>query len=1069
MSLADNLKKEYGIKTNNTPSLAQRLRQEAEKESLASNKGMTAEQFDRSKFADAENTRKAQMQKELNSVPEPTNLESFNKKASETKWYAPKVGLVKDFLKLDTSDKQKVAQKATEDMTKSDVYAFSDAFADSATLGLRPVLQKKLFGNIPNGEDYLQKKKETKDNNKAANTLGTIAGYIAPGAAVEKVAAKALAPTLTKVGSKIGQKAIFGAATGGGMELAEGLIRGDSPEDLANRTATGAAFGGIGDAAVYGIGKGAGKIFDKLKAGKTLTKAEAEIAQKALEAVPETKINSELGSLKADDVIPDTTLSNPIVAEKIPTSVTTSYKPETSLKTDLTKPSEVIPDGEIKERGFSENIRTDANRPDAERAIFDKDPEFYNVLNNKTTLGKAQERFAQGYENALKDFDATKGTLRADNVPLAKLIADEAVKRGDVATARRVLVDVSESLTTAGQYSQAAKILRESNDPSAVIDYLNREINTLNAQGTKRYGKNWKNIDLTPEELNKLKEMPTDMTDEQKTKLFEEIGDSIASRIPTTAREKFDAVRRMAMLFNPKTHIRNVAGNSMMAGLSKISDTVAATMEKGLNPELRTKSFIAKKEFKDIAETYWQTNKKNLTEGGRWELFGVKSPFGEKATFKTKWLETLNDVSKKTLEGEDVMFMKKHFTDSLAGFMQARSLKEPTEEAVEYATRRAQEATFREANELANSINKLKGTKGGLIVEAAIPFTKTPANILTTGARYSPIGLVNSAVQLINKENPAKVIETFSKGLTGSGLTMMGFYMAKNGLARGQYENSSKVEGLKQASGELPNSIITPKGSYTIDWAQPASLPFFMGVGMAESIKKNGGDDYLEVAKDALIAGGDSLINQSMLKNIKDLFGGYGSTTEKVMQLPVNYLTQAFPTVAGQTTRIIDPLKRQTDYSSSMSKMLTGLQAKTPIASKELPLKRDILGQPQKYGEGVLNIVQQLISPGYIAKKSDDPIIKEINRLYDSEGSDFLPRATVYKFTKDKVDYKLTNSEVSEFQRIMGEYTKDNLTSLIQSPEYNSLSDADKAKKIKAINDDGYELAKQTVMKLREP
>ena len=400
--------------------------------------------------------------------------------------------------------------------------------------------------------------------------------------------------------------------------------------------------------------------------------------------------------------------------------------------------------------------------------------------------------------------------------------------------------------------------------------------------------------------------------------------------------------------------------------------------------------------------------------------------------------------------------------------MQARNLKEPTQEAVEYATRRAQEATFREANALAVSINKLKGTKAGLIFEAAIPFTKTPANILTTGARYSPIGVVQSAIQLIHKENPSKVIETFSKGLTGSGLTMMGFYMAKNGLARGQYEDNSKVEALKQASGELPNSIITPQGSYTIDWAQPAAIPFFMGVDMAESLKNNGNDDYVQAAWDALMAGGDTLINQSMLKGVMDLFGGYGSATEKVMQLPVNYLQQAFPTALGQVARINDPLKRQIDYSSGASRTLTGLQAKTPGLSKDLPVKRDILGHPQKYGEGILNVIQQFISPGYIAKKSDDPIVNELSRLYDSEGSEFLPRATVYKFTKDKTDYKLTNDEVSEFQRVMGEYTKDKLEALIYSSEYNSLTDAEKAKKIKAINDDGYELAKKSVIKTRE-
>jgi hypothetical protein len=241
-----------------------------------------------------------------------------------------------------------------------------------------------------------------------------------------------------------------------------------------------------------------------------------------------------------------------------------------------------------------------------------------------------------------------------------------------------------------------------------------------------------------------------------------------------------------------------------------------------------------------------------------------------------------------------------------------------------------------------------------------------------------------------------------------------------------------------------------------------------MGVGMAESLKKNGGVDYVQAGLDALKAGGDSLINQSMLKTIKDLTGGYGSTTEKVMQLPVNYLQQAFPTSLGQVARISDPLKRQTDYSNNLSRTLTGIQSKTPGLTNQLPLKRDILGQPQKYGDGVLNVVQQLISPGYIAKKSDDPIIKELNRLYASEGSDFLPRATVYKFTKDKVDYNLTSKEISEFQRVMGEYTKDKLTSLMQSQSYMSMSDADKAKEIKNINDDGYEIAKQMIIKSKQ-
>jgi hypothetical protein len=642
-------------------------------------------------------------------------------------------------------------------------------------------------------------------------------------------------------------------------------------------------------------------------------------------------------------------------------------------------------------------------------------------------------------------------------------------------TARRVIIDVAESLTTAGQYSQAAKILRESNDPVTVLRFVQQEINKLNEQGLKRLGKGtklskgWEDIKLNNDELELIGRIGKDATDEQKEELFQQLFDSVSKRIPTTNREKFDSFRRMAMLFNPKTHVRNTLGNAIMGATKKIADTIAVGLEKTLLPkELRTKSLSAPKELKTIAENYWEANKKQLVEGSRWEIFGTKTPFADKRIFNNNVLEKLNQISKDTLNEEDIFFFKRHFKSDLANFMNARGLKEPTKEATDYALRRAQEATFREANALSDAINKLKGTKAGLIVDAAIPFTKTPANILVTGTKFSPIGLVESVYQLARGETPEKIIETFSKGLTGTGLTMVGYYMAMNGFARGEYEKNNRVEGLKQASGELPNSLVFPNGSYTIDWAQPTAIPFFMGVGLAESLKKSEGEDKLSAGFEALVAGGDTLVNSSMLRNVKDLFGGsYGSTTENLLQLPIDYLTQAFPTVSGQIARTIDPTKRQLDYNSFAETTKQQLQAKTPGLSKLLPSKRDVLGQEMKYGSGFLNAIQQFLSPGYVGVKANEPVLNELNRLYESEGSSFLPRAKVNSFTSDKVKYTLDNKEISEFQKIMGNYTNDKISSIIKTSGYKSLSDEGKAKVIKDINDDGYDLAKEKIISSR--
>ncbi len=753
-------------------------------------------------------------------------------------------------------------------------------------------------------------------------------------------------------------------------------------------------------------------------------------------------------------------------------------------------------EGALKERGFSQNIRTDEAIAKEANASFDKDPEFYRQLENKTTLERAQARFDRGYETALKDFDSTKSEFKADNVVLSKMLANEAARIGDLDTMRRVLSETADTLTTAGQYSQAAKILRDSNDPATVVAYFNRELKKLNEQGLKRYGtlknkligkgqKGWKNIELTDNELKELTKFTAETTDADKKVVFEKLFDSISERIPSTKREKFDAWRRIAMLTNPKTHMRNILGNTLMAGVKKVADTIAVGGEKFIPKLERTKSVFKSNEVKQAASNYWDANQKQLSEGSRWEIFGVKSPFAEKKVFdvpvtskvlpKTKTainksLEAANNFSMATLNNEDIFFLKRHFVGDLAGFMQARGLKEPTQEAVDYALRRAQEATFRQQNALASIITEGKKSRYGFLVEAAIPFSKTPANIAQTGIDYSPLGVVKAIGQLAQNQKPAEFIETMSKGLTGTGLSTLGFYMAYNGMARGEYRRDKEEEALFGRAGILPNSIQLKNGSYTIDWAQPAAIPYFMGVAFAEEIKKKDDKNLGEKMLGGSIKGVSTILKQTMLSGITDLLGSYDEEgiVENIASLPLNYLSQALPTVGGQLARSMDPVKRERDYSGLIPTFQSQTQSKIPGLSEKLPAKRGLLGEELKYGEGIPNAIQQFLSPGYFAKKQDDPLTNELMRLYNEVGPDFLPRAKVKDFTENKVKYTLTTQEISDFQKIMGQYTERKLTTLFKSDRYKKLNIKEKAKAVRDINDEGYEKAKAAIAKRRE-
>lgn len=713
------------------------------------------------------------------------------------------------------------------------------------------------------------------------------------------------------------------------------------------------------------------------------------------------------------------------------------------------------------ERGFSKNIRTDNYIDDSLRKSFEENPLTYDPLSNKETLSKAEAIYNKGYDVALDEWNRNLGNFRPEDVPLSKMLANKAIENGDMDTARRIISDAANKLTQAGQYSQAARILRQA-DPGATNIFIQSELDKLNKDGLKQYGKKWKDIQLTDDELKAIDSMQG-KPEADREAIMEEIFNNISRRLPVTNMEKFDAWRRMAMLLNPKTHVRNTVGNMLMKGLRVSSDKIGAVLEKAVKvPEgQRTKALRWKnnKELVDIVNSNWDINKKELLQEGRFDINSLRFLNRDKPIFKTKWLEAVNEFSKKTLNLEDSIFFKDAYKDSLGQYLKANNLKQVTKQAQEYATDKAMEATFKRTNQLATWINQAKSKKGiGKVVDAAVPFVKTPANILQTSVDYSPVGFLKL---LYDRKSPAQVIETISKGLTGTALVGVGFGLASMGWMRLNRKNSAKAEEILGQAGEQPNSIVTPLGSYTFDWAQPFSVPLAMGAAIFESIEQD--EDIASTVANAVAAGGDTLFNMSMLQNIKGLMGGkYDSTTEALMELPVSYLEQGFPTLFGQVARSIDPVRRNTYDSNPVKSFGKKVMAKTPGVSKLLPPKLDPFGQEQKQASAL----EQFFSPGYSKGKTDNPAIKEVARLYkDTKDTDFLPRIAPLKFSEKKIKYNLNSDQITKFQREMGQNNLSDIERLISSPSYQNASDEDKKKMIKKITDNNYERTKRNYLK----
>lgn len=70
-------------------------------------------------------------------------------------------------------------------------------------------------------------------------------------------------------------------------------------------------------------------------------------------------------------------------------------------------------DGAVRERDFSENIRTDANRESSLRDAVEASPDMYRQLSNKQTIEQAQAIFDKGFAEVRSEVEQALGAAKA--------------------------------------------------------------------------------------------------------------------------------------------------------------------------------------------------------------------------------------------------------------------------------------------------------------------------------------------------------------------------------------------------------------------------------------------------------------------------------------------------------------------------------------------------------------------------------------------------------------------------------------------------------------------------------
>ena len=598
-----------------------------------------------------------------------------------------------------------------------------------------------------------------------------------------------------------------------------------------------------------------------------------------------------------------------------------------------------------------------------------------------------------------------------------------------------------------------------------------------------------------------------------------------------TLKDKWDAWRYLAMLLNFRTHFRNMFGNAFFAPVV-ISKNLTATVAEialyntfGKNRGMqRTKGFYGLSQF----HYAWNDFKKMrpiIMGEAKWE--GQESK-PDKVVFRgiLAPIEKLRNFNSMVLDKEDAMFSKPQYANALAQYMAANGItaemmetgvgrieKGPhkgeefnggiMQEARAYAIKEAQKATYRDLNNISKLFMRLGKVRDpnnsvekftNILVEGIFPFRKTPANILCRSVEYSPAGFANGMWKLTwgvwntcriqnkaqrgeklkdweMKFKPVTVAEALDRlcsGLSGTGIFILGMYLAKMGLLVAKSDDGDdnqyyfdKLLGHQQWALEIFDY------SVTIDWLAPEVVPLFMGAQYFTSMSSGNPIRNVSNMLDSATMILDPVMELSCLSGIQETLnntakfaeGDLNTMTSLIASMGLSYLTQGVPTLFGQIERVSQADRMQTFatedpdamFSEDWQYQIGKISAKIPGKDFQQVPYIDSWGNTETETNFFKRVVANMINPAYIKKIDTREVNKELQRLYDVTGDGYVFPKPVWKSYNFKDEngvahtYYLTEDEWVATSRAKGRESFDLVQKFMNSKAYKDMSDADRA------------------------
>lgn len=355
------------------------------------------------------------------------------------------------------------------------------------------------------------------------------------------------------------------------------------------------------------------------------------------------------------------------------------------------------------------------------------------------------------------------------------------------------------------------------------------------------------------------------------------------------------------------------------------------------------------------------------------------------------------------------------------------------------------------------------------VLRAAIPFVRTPDSLIrTTIRRMGPLGAFERENIKGWKAGGAERDKVKARLIMGSALS---FYVAAQAY-KGDITGEGPTDYKKRAEweGSHQKNSVKVNGKYvSIEGLEPVSTNILAIATLVERYKAGeiSKESYLQSAASLAQGMGAVLSNNSYMEGLNNLLEVQSGSPDKAENALENFManlassatTPAIVRKYNQSYR--DTTERDTTGEGSPEDRIAGrIMSGFPGLSEQLPAKYDVYGREQTR-EGYAG--PDFASRMETRMEESDPVVQELARLAETTPKVIIGRPSKNGIKVNGETRTLNAEEFQDYQHLSGYWIVEAMRQQMQTPEWKSMSDAEKIDLVQEIRDEVRKAAREAL------